>query len=395
MATDIDPIIQSVLPRVIELRHALHARPELGYEEVETAKLIRAELDRLQIKYTAGVENAATATIGLIGDSSKPCVALRADIDALPIVEQTGLPYASKNPGRMHACGHDGHTANLLGTAAVLKQIEATLPVCVKLIFQPAEEGGGGGGRLTEAGVLDGRIGPKVSRIFGLHGFPGLPTGVVATRPGALLAATDTFRANFVGIGCHGAMPHLGRDPIVAAAEAVVSLQSIVSRELDPTEPGVVTVGTFHAGTAVNIIPDSATIDGTIRTLTPATREKLRDAVKRRCEQVAAAHGCRAEVELRSGYPATINDADCVEYVKRITSEKSIAPMFLLADRPMMGGEDFSYYLEKVPGCFFFVGVIPEGRTDYPPLHSDRFDFTDAALPVCMRVFVELVRNAG
>ncbi|HEX8915332.1 MAG TPA: amidohydrolase, partial [Humisphaera sp.] len=228
-----DAAISTHLPRLADLRHRLHRIPELGYQEFETAKVIRAELDRLGIPYVAGVEGAPTATIAWVGDTSKPCVALRADIDALPIVEQTGLPYASTHAGRMHACGHDGHTTVLLGAAAVLKDMAAELPVCVKFLWQPAEEGGGGGDILCKAGALDGRIGPKVAAIFGLHGWPGLPVGVVASKPGVLLAATDQFYATFVGRGCHGAFPHAGIDPIPAAAEAVLSLQQFVSRELD------------------------------------------------------------------------------------------------------------------------------------------------------------------
>src|SRR3954470_18829675 len=210
------------LPRAIDLRHRLHEIPEVRYEEFATCAAIRAELDRLGIKYIDGVEGAPTATIAWIGDTSKPCIALRADIDGLPICEATGVPYASTHPGRMHACGHDGHSATLAGVAAVLKTIADELPVCVKLIWQPAEEGGGGGERLVLAGVLDGRLGPKVQAIFGLHGWPGLKVGTVATKPGALLAATDNFAVTFHGSGCHGAFPHLGRDPIVAACKAVM-----------------------------------------------------------------------------------------------------------------------------------------------------------------------------
>src|SRR5205807_8276819 len=232
-----------------------HQIPELGFQEYKTAQAIRAELKRLGIAFTEGVEGAATATIAWIGDVTKPCIALRADIDALPIAERTGLDYASTHPGLMHACGHDGHTATLLGVAAILKSIEPKLPVCVKFVWQPAEEGGGGGGRLVEAGVLDGRIGPRVTAIFGLHGWPGLKVGLVATKPGPLLAATDNFIATFIGRGCHGAFPHLGRDPIVTACEAVLNVQQAVTRDMDPVDPAVVTVGLFNAGTAVNIIP--------------------------------------------------------------------------------------------------------------------------------------------
>src|SRR5687768_12851450 len=270
------------IAHAVGLRHRLHQIPELQYEEFETAAMVRGELERLKIGYTPGPESAPTATVAMIGDAAKPCIALRADIDALPIEEQTKLPYASRHPGRMHACGHDGHTAGLLGVAGALKVQERNLDVCVKLIWQPAEEGGGGAQRLVEAGVLDARMGPKVEAIFGLHGWPGLKVGHVATKAGTLLAATDNFTARFRGRGCHGAYPHLGRDPIVAACEAVSGLQHVVSREIDPTDSAVVTVGVIHGGTAVNVIPDVATISGTARSLNERSRKVLEAAIERR-----------------------------------------------------------------------------------------------------------------
>lgn len=385
-------LVDQHLPRVTDLRRRLHRIPELGYEEHETAAFIRAELTRLNVPHVAGVDGAPTATVAWVGDTGKPCVALRADIDALPILERTGLDYASERPGRMHACGHDGHTANLLGVAALLRELAPTLPVCVKLLWQPAEEGGGGAKRMIDAGVLDGRIGPNVSAIFGLHGWPGLALGKVASKPGAILAATDNFEARFVGSGCHGAYPHLGRDPIVAAAEAIVSLQSIVAREFDPTDSAVVTVGIVHGGTAVNVIPDVATISGTARTLHGAARKQVEDAIRRRCEGVAHAAGCTLQYRWYENYPPTINDPKMTDYVARVARRTFGDDAYVPVAKPSMGGEDFAYYLEAVPGNFFLVGVQPSDDP-YPPLHSDRYDFTDAALAVGMRMFVELVTN--
>jgi amidohydrolase len=280
-----------------------------------------------------------------------------------------------------------------MGTAGILKAMIDTLPVCVKLIWQPAEEGGGGGERLVEAGVLDGRLGPKVSAIFGLHGWPGIKVGTVATKAGTLLAATDTFAATFTGRGCHGAYPHMGLDPIVTAAEAVLNLQQFVSREYDPTDSTVVTIGKFHAGTATNVIPDTAVIEGTARTLHDAGRKQIQAAIERRCAGIAAANDCSLAFEWIPGYPPTINDPAMSDYVGTIAREALGAQRFLPVSRPSMGGEDFAYYLEKVPGCFFLVGVEPLDKPSYPPLHSDRYDFTDAALGVGMKMFVELVRN--
>lgn len=386
-------LLEKHLPAAVDLRHRLHRIPELGYEEFQTAAAIRAELDRLGVGYVAGVEGAPTATIAWIGDPSRPCVAFRADIDALPIIEQTGLPYASTHKGRMHACGHDGHSAGLVGVAGVFKEIQDRLPVCVKLIWQPAEEGGGGAERLVKAGVLDGRIGPKVGAVFGLHGWPAMKVGLVATKPGALLAATDNFMVRFRGRGCHGAFPHLGRDPIAAACQAVVSLQQVVSRDMDPTEPAVVTIGQIQGGTAVNIIPDTAQFSGTARSLSDENRRKVRAAIHRRCEAAAAAGECQIEFEWFEGYPPTVNDAAMAEYVAE-TARRALGPgRFVPVGRPSMGGEDFAYYLEKVPGCFFLIGVEPSDSRGYPPLHSDRYDFTDEALGVGMRMFVELAMS--
>jgi len=390
---DVQATIEATAARAAELRHRLHRIPELGYEEFQTAATIRAELDALGIEHVDGVPDAPTATIAWIGDTSKPCVALRADIDALPILEQTGLPYASTIDGRMHACGHDGHIATLVGAASVLKSLARELRVCVKLLWQPAEEGGGGAERLVEAGVLDGRIGPKVRAIFGLHGWPGIKVGTVATKPGVLLAATDVFSVTFTGRGCHGAYPHLGLDPIVTAAEAVLNLQQFVSREFDPTDSAVVTVGTFHAGTAVNVIPDTATITGTARTLNDAARRKIQAALERRCAGIAAANDCQVKFNWIEGYPPTVNDPAMADYVASIARATVGNDRFLPVARPSMGGEDFAYYLELVPGCFFLLGVEPPDRDSYPPLHSDHYDFTDAALAVGMKMFVELVRN--
>jgi amidohydrolase len=390
---NIDQSIQNRLASVVDLRHRLHQIPELGYEEFKTAACICEELDAMEIRYVAGVENAPTATIAWIGDINKPCIALRADIDALPIVEQTGLPYASTHLATMHACGHDGHISTLMGAAAILKSIVHELPVCVKFIWQPAEEGGGGAERLVEAGVLDGRIGPKVRAIFGLHGWPGLPVGCVATKPGPLLAATDTFTATFVGKGSHAAFPHMGRDPIVAACEAVVNLQQFVSREIDPTESAVITVATFNSGTATNVIPDRAIFAGTARTLSDATRKVIQQSIRRRCAAIAAASECALEFQWEDGYPATINDPAMADYVAVVATNILGNTCYIPAARPAMGGEDFAYYLEKVPGCFFLVGVCPPDRAEYPSLHNDHFDFTDAALATGMKMFVELVRN--
>jgi amidohydrolase len=390
---DLPTQIEKLSNYAIDFRHCLHQIPELLFEEHKTAAAIRGELDRLGIEYVAGVENAPTATVALLGDPRKPCVALRADIDGLPILEKTGAAYSSTHPGRMHACGHDGHSAILMGVATVLKPIADELNVCVKLIWQPAEEGGGGAERLVQAGVLDGRILPPVQAIFGLHGWPGLKLGTVATKAGVLLAATDVFKATFIGRGSHAAYPHLGRDPIVTACEAVLNLQQFVSREYDPTESAVVTVGMIHAGTATNVIPEQAVIEGTARTLTTEGRLQIAKSIERRCAGIAAANDCKLKFDWEPGYPATVNDPEMADYVAAVAKSALGSSRFVPVSRPSMGGEDFAYYLEKIPGCYFLLGMEPGNRTDYPSLHSDRYDFTDAAVPVGMRMFVELVQR--
>jgi len=387
--------ITDVTARAVQLRHRLHRIPELGFQEFKTAAVIREELDRLGISHIDAVQGAPTATIAVIGDANKPCIALRADIDALPIVERTGLPYTSTHDGLMHACGHDGHASILLAAGAVLKAIEAELSVCVKLIFQPAEEGGGGGEVLCQQGVLDGRVGPTVEAIFGLHGWPGLKVGTVATKPGPLLAATDSFSATFIGKGCHGAFPHLGRDPIVTACEAVMNLQNFVSRETDPTEQAVVTIGMIHSGTATNIIPDTATIAGTARTLLVDQRKNIRASIERRCHHIAAANDCTLKFDWHQGYPPTINDPQMADYVAKIARQVVGNDRYVPVGKPSMGGEDFSFYVERIPGCFFLVGVAPMNADCYYPLHNDRYDFTDDAMGVGIRMFVELVRGYG
>jgi amidohydrolase len=388
----VDGLIEKLYPKAVELRHALHRVPELAFQEVQTAGLIREALTQAHIPFTPGPTDAPTATIATIGDPAKPCIALRADIDALPITEATGLPYASTHAGRMHACGHDGHAANLVLVASVLKQMEKDLPVCVKCIWQPAEEGGGGAERLVKAGVLTGAFaGPAVREIYGLHGWPMLDVGTVSTRPGALLASTDTFVARFRGKGGHGAQPHLCVDPIIIAAQFVTTVQTTVAREIDPTESCVVSMGKFHGGTAINVIPDEAVVEGTIRTLNPQTRAVAVEAVRRRALGIAAAGGGTVDFKHNVGYPATINDDEATAKVEQTAQAVVGQSRYLRAPKPSMGGEDFAYYGAQAKACFFLVGVKPAGRDTYPGLHTDGFDFTDEALKTAAKMMLQIV----
>lgn len=387
---DIASLVSQVSPAMRQFRRKLHQTPEVMFEEHQTAALIRGQLDKLGVAYFPAPNGAPTATVACIGDPHLPCIALRADIDALPITEATGAAYASPISGRMHACGHDGHTAALLGAAAVFKKIEGSLDVCVKLIFQPAEEGGGGAERLVRAGVMDGRLGPKPIAVFALHGWPGMPVGKITTRPGPLMASTDNFAATFIGKGTHGAFPHLGRDPIVAACDAVLSLQQVVSRDTNPVEGVVVTVGRINGGTAVNVIPPTATIEGTARTLTHQTRKAVQEKIRRRLMGVAATHDVQLQFVWSEGYPPTVNTPEMADYVREVVNATFGADVFVPAAAPSMGGEDFAYYLEQVPGCFTLVGLCPEGVSDCPGLHNPSFDFNDDALPMAIQLLVSL-----
>ncbi len=380
--TAIKTLVQAELEHARSLRHELHRIPELGFKEERTSRVVQRELASASVQFTPGLAGG-TGVLGYIPatrDADRaPTIALRADMDALPIEEKTGRPYASQTPGLMHACGHDGHTTMLLGAARVISRLPER-PNNVLLVFQPAEEGGAGGRRMCEEGVLAGRVlGKPADAIYGLHGWPTLPLGQVSTRTGPLLAATDEFDVVIRGSGGHAAYPHLCIDPIVVAAHIVTALQTIASRRTDPLDAIVVTVGVIQAGTASNIIPDTATIRGTVRTLTEPTRAAAERDIKRLMEQTAAAHGAKAEIDWQVGYPATVNHPEPTDRFRRLAAGALGKDRFIEAPVPSMGGEDFSFYGKQVPACFFLLGLCPSGQT-YPRLHTPEFDFNDDAL---------------
>ncbi|MGN6367710.1 MAG: M20 metallopeptidase family protein [Phycisphaerae bacterium] len=385
--------LESIAAHAVEIRHDLHRHPELGYQETYTSSLIQKELSRLNIQFKPGYAGG-TGIVGLIqGTAGTPtkngggCVALRADMDALPIAETTNLPYASTKPGLMHACGHDGHTAILLATAAILKENTHRFPGTVKLLFQPAEEGGCGAEKMSLEGTLDN---PKVDAIFGLHGWPGLKVGMVATRPGPLLAAVDGFTITITGKGGHAAAPQDAINPITPAAAIVQALQTVISQETDPNDAAVLTVSQLNAGTTFNVIPDHAEITGTIRALSKPRHQSIIASIERLSRSIAAAHRCEATFSYFGTTPCTTNTPELADFVhqtaKRVLGERA----FVWAPKPAMWGEDFAFYLERVPGCFFVLGVQPHDRDSYPMLHNPNFDFTDAALPVGIRMMTEL-----
>lgn len=365
--------------RIVEWRRALHRIPELARQEEKTSGLVADLLEEVGLEVREGV--GGTGVVGLLkGANPGHVVALRADLDGLPVTEETGLPFASVHEGRMHACGHDGHMAMLLGAARVLADVREELHGQVKFLFQPAEEEGqtGGAAPLIEAGVLEN---PKVDFVFGLHVWPNLETGRIGYRPGPLLAATDTFYLVVKGRGGHGAKPHEAVDPVVVAAHLVVALQAIASREVDPLDPFVLTVGKLQAGTVHNVIPAEARLEGTLRTLNPETRRTLQERIERIASGVTAAYRATYDLRLEEGYPVTITDPTATERAVEVLRE--VFPGDAVVEvPPTMGGEDFSRYLERVPGSFFFLGTGNEAEGLTAPIHSPHFQVDEEALPL-------------
>ncbi len=380
------------LTSLTALRHELHAHPELAFHENRTSKVVQKELAALGIAFKAGL--AKTGVVGYLpstGGNNTSSVGLRADMDALPIEEATGKPYSSTCPGVMHACGHDGHTTMLIGAARVLKALSQR-PHAVTFVFQPAEENGGGGHVLCEQGVLKGEagggIGPRIRCMFGQHGWPSLDVGTVWTKPGAVLANTDDFYITIKGVQAHGAYPHQGRDTIVCGAAIVTALQTIASRNVGPLDSVVVTVGQFLAGTATNIIPQEAKLVGTVRTLSAQTKAIAKERLFGLVEHTAKAHGCEAEINWVDGYPATINDAALTERFVMLAKSAVGEDRVGLLPEPSMGGEDFAFYGQQVPACFFMLGLKPPGAARFPSLHQPDFDFNDNALALGIEMLV-------
>ena len=362
---------------LVAWRRELHRHPELGFEERRTAAFVVERLETLGIEAETGV--ARTGVVGSIraerGDLAP--ILLRADLDALPIQEVPGRDYGSTVPGKMHACGHDGHTAMLLGAATLLASRRDEMRRDVVLCFQPGEEGMGGARVMIEEGILD-RTG--ASSAYAIHLWTPYPAGTIHLRPGPVMAAQDEFTVRFKGQGGHGAAPHAAVDPIVAAAHALVAIQTVVSRNVDPLEAAVVTVGKFDAGTAVNVIPDDAEFSGTLRAFTEEVRATVRRRLQEICESTAAAHGCRAEFELRPGYPAVVNEPGSVARARAVAAEV-VGPDNVVESPPMAASEDFSYFLNEIPGAFIFLGAGNAARGITAPHHSPEFDIDESVLP--------------
>ena len=360
---------------IIEIRRELHKHPELMYEEVKTSALVRRELDKLKITYQSPI--AKTGVLASIGNGNGPCVALRADMDALPIHEETDIPFRSEIDGKMHACGHDCHTAMLLGAAKILKGKENEFNGTIKLFFQPAEEGGAGGKLMREEGALEN---PDVERIFGLHVWPQMPTGQIGSKKGTFLAATTFLDLTIKGVGGHAAVPHLTKDPVLTSAQIITNLQSVISRELDPLDSGVVSISAIHGGQAANVIPPEVKMLGTLRSLTMDGLKKLQTRVKEITEKIAEAHGCKAIVEYPGNdYPPTVNDGEMWDFAKKVGSDMLGKENVNDLDA-VMGGEDFAYYTEKVKGCFVVLGMQNEEIDAIYSVHHPMFKADEDAL---------------
>jgi len=384
-------LLREELPRLIELRHDLHMHPEIGYEEVRTSGVVLRELSNAGIAHVAGLAGG-TGILAHIPGTGPRAIALRADMDALPINERSGQPWSSKTPNRMHACGHDGHTAVLVGAARVLSRIAAQhpLPRPVTFVFQPAEEGGGGGKRMVDEGALNGtRIGPAAEEIYALHGWPELAIGTIATRRGAVMAASDRFEIHVIGRGSHAAWPHHSADPVLCAAAIITAMQSIVARNIDPLDSAVVSVTVIESGTAFNVIPDRALLKGTYRSLSETTRAMLERRITEVAEGVARAHGCEARCELLRCYPVTANDDGAVARFEQVARETFGPERVNTLPAPVMGGEDFAFYGAHVPACYWALGLARPG-TPFPALHAPDFDFNDDAIPVGVELMCRL-----
>ena len=368
---------KEILPWMVEIRRDLHRHPELGLEEHRTSARVQEILGELGIGYRAGM--AQTGVVGSLGTGGGRCVALRADLDALPLQDAKDVPYRSQIEGRMHACGHDVHTTVLLGAARLLAERAGELPGTVKLFFQPAEETVGGAKMLIEEGALDE---PRVDAIFGLHADPNYAVGSVALKYGQRNASSDDLLITIHGRSAHGAYPSSGVDAIVVAAQVISALQSVVSRNVDARDSAVLTIGTISGGTQANIVAKRVEMVGTVRTLDRETRERVLARARETAEGVAAAFGARAEVEIHSSYDALINHHAMMDVVKGTASRMLGDERVRFVERPNMGVEDFGFYLSEVPGAFYSLGVRNDARGIVHPIHHELFDVDEECLAI-------------
>jgi len=387
--------IQPLMPRLIEIRKTIHRNPELGFEEYQTAALVAGTLEDLGIEVRTGVAN--TGVVGVLRGSSvhrvagggTRTIALRADMDALPVTELNDVDYASRVPGKMHACGHDVHTTILLGAAMVLAGMRDQLNGNVKFIFQPAEESAGGALPMIEQGVLKD---PDVDAIVGGHCWPGMPAGQIGIGEGPVMAAADFVTIRIIGKGGHGALPHLAVDPIAISFQVGTALQQIVSRLRDPLDPVVLSICSIHGGTKSNVIAEEVVMEGTVRSFNPETRERLPGLIEQVLRGVTSAYGGDYALQFNKLYPPTVNDAGIARLVEKAARKALGNEAVTWGIDPTMGAEDFSFFAERVPAASFRIGVAdPTGERPAYPLHNPRFDIHESAIPAAVAVFVQTV----
>jgi amidohydrolase len=385
------PAIQSLQPQLVQWRRRLHQRPELGFKEHLTAQFVIEKLQEWQIDYQAEIaQTGIVATIA--GTTPGPVLAIRADMDALPIQEENQVEYKSQHDGVMHACGHDGHTAIALGIANYLSQHRDSFSGTVKIIFQPAEEGPGGAKPMIEAGVLQN---PAVDAIIGLHLWNVLPLGTVGVRSGPFMAAAELFECKIYGKGGHGAIPQQTIDSIVVASQVVNTLQTIVARNVDPLDTAVVSVGKFHAGSAKNAIADSAELAGTVRYFNLALGELLPQRIEQIIAGVCQCHGASYQLDYQKLYPPVINDAEVAQLVRSAAEAVTETPAGVVPECQTMAAEDMSFFLQAVPGCYFFLGSANPAKDLAYPHHHPRFDFDETALGIGVEIFARCVEKFG
>jgi amidohydrolase len=382
------PAIAAQYDTLVGWRRQLHQQPELGFEEIQTAALVANALGSMGLPIQMGIARTGLTTL-IEGDRPGPTLAIRADMDALPIQEDNPVEYRSQIPNRMHACGHDGHVAIALGTAQYLSQ-HRRFSGRVKLIFQPAEEGPGGAKPMIEAGVL---ADPPVDAIIGLHLWNNLPLGTVGVRSGPLMAAVELFDLSIQGRGGHGAMPHQTIDALLVSAQIVVALQSIVSRNLDPLQSAVITLGALQAGSTHNVIADSATLKGTVRYFDPHLEGFFPERIRQVVDGICAAYGASFSLNYRQLYPAVVNDTAIAQMVQSVAETVVELPSRIIPECRTMGGEDMSFFLQQVPGCYFFVGAANLNKGLTYPHHHPRFDFDETALLLGTEMFVRCVEK--
>jgi amidohydrolase len=371
---------RALAPELARLRHSLHEHPEIGLDLPVTQRAVLDATDGLGLEVTTGSRTTSVTAV-LRGGRPGPAVLLRGDMDALPVTEDTGVEFASKVDGAMHACGHDLHTAMLVGAARLLAAHRDELAGDVVFMFQPGEEGWDGASVMIDEGVLE-AAGRRVCAAYGMHVLSSrIPRGRFTLRPGPLMAASDGLFVTVRGRGGHGSAPHRGRDPVTGAAAMVTALQTLVTRRFDVFDPVVVTVGTLHAGTKYNIIPDDARFEATIRTFSAAARQRIRDEAPALCRQIGAAYGLEADVTWKEEYPVTVNDAAHAEFATEVITDVFGGERFEPMRNPMTGAEDFSRVLDSVPGAYMFLGAHVGDTCDGPDNHSPRAAFDDAVLP--------------